>query len=710
MTAACAACAAVPAPQTLVPPAAAQVTLMVPDIHCPACIQAIEQALLAVAGVRAARVNLSLRRVEVATDLAPVELVDTLAAAGYAAYPFDPAALDGHRDRVARDMVFRVGVAGFAMMNVMLLSVAVWSGAPDATRDLFHLISATIALPATVYAAQPFFRNAMEALSAWRLNMDVPISLAIILAGGMSLYETLNGGAHAYFDAALSLTFFLLIGRVLEHRSRAVARSAARDLAAMEVQNAIRTRGGVLETVPVADLRVGDRVVIHTGMRVPVDGRLTGSVAFCDRSFLTGESEPVSHGTGAELKAGEINVGPPFEMRTEAVGEDTALRKIAALVETAENARNRYTSLADRAARIYAPAVHLLAAITFLGWLGAVGDIRHALNAAIAVLIITCPCALGLAVPAVSTAAIGKLYERGFLVKSGTALERLAQVGTLIFDKTGTLTRPGFAIDTLDLTPSEMRIAKALCQSSSHPLSLALSRDLGAVDPAEVSDITEHAGCGISGVFAGQDVRLGNGVWAGGAAADLTLRIGEKIIPLPHAETSVPGAIAVQDRLQCMGYDRRIISGDRAVRTGQVAARLGIAEWAADMSPQEKHAYVTDANADGPVCMIGDGINDAAAMAAAHASVAPSTALDASRNAADVVVIRDTLVDLPTLFAVSRKTVRLSQQNFAIAAVYNCVSIPIAMAGLATPLLAALAMSLSSITVILNALRVRRVK
>lgn len=709
MTAACPACVALPAPEEIAASAAPKVSLSVPGIHCASCIQGIERALKTIPGVHEARVNLTLRRVNVATDIPADQLVDVLAKAGYKAYPFAATDTEGQTDKTARDLMLRLGVAGFAMMNVMLLSVAVWSGAQDATRDLFHLLSAAIALPATAYAAQPFFRSAYAALSGKRLNMDVPISLAIILAGGMSLFEALNGGAHAYFDAALSLTFFLLIGRVLEHRSRSVARSAAKELAAMEVQSASRKRDGAVKTVPLTELEVGDILLVPTGVRVAVDGVLTSAQAFCDRSFLTGESDPVIHGTKAALKAGEINVGPAFEMRAEALGEDTALRKIAALLETAENGRNRYTSLADRAARIYAPAVHLLAAITFLGWWLATGDIRHALNVAIAVLIITCPCALGLAVPAVSTAAIGKLYELGFLVKSGTALERLAEVKTIVFDKTGTLTRPGFALDLATLDETDKQVAKALAQASAHPLSKALSASLTTTPPADVHDIVEHPGRGVEGIFNGETVRLGHANWVGLDGGDLSLMIGDKLIALPSRETAISGAAAAQTALAALDLDVRIVSGDRTDRTKALAESLHIPTWLANVTPAEKHAYIEDLNAQKPTCMIGDGINDAAALAAAHASIAPGTALDAARNAADVVMIKDTLADLPKLIAISRKAAALSRQNFAIAGLYNCIAVPIAMAGFATPLLAALAMSASSITVILNALRVRRV-
>lgn len=710
MTAACPGCMAAPQPIDIPPPPNA-VQLSVPAIRCAACIAAIEDHLTALKGVTAARVNLSRKRVEIQTDLPVAELTQALCAIGYEAFPLDAAALGSESDTAGRDLLMRLGVAGFAMMNVMLLSVAVWSGAGGATRDLFHLISAAIALPVMLYSAQPFFHNALGALRVGRLNMDVPISLAILLAGAMSLFETLYGGEHAYFDAALSLTFFLLIGRYLEHRTRAAARSTARELAALEVHTADRKIGDQVETVPIDALRVDDVVVVPTGLRVPVDGHLTSPLAHTDRSFLTGESDPVSHSVDAFLNAGEINLGAPFEMRAKAVGDDTRLQQIARLVETAENARNRYTSLADRAARIYAPAVHLLAFGTFLGWLLIGQDVRQALNVAIAVLIITCPCALGLAVPAVSTAAISRLYQLGFLIKSGTALERLADVDHVVFDKTGTLTKPGFSFDLGRLSAAEQGIAKALASSSAHPLSKALSHYLGDMPPAEIGEVQEKSGSGVTAMHRGAVVALGRAEWLGGQGGGLMLRVGDKMHHLPYVDAPMDGLPDMVEGLEQHALALEIISGDTPEKTGQLARRCGIGQYAAGLSPEAKQDHMAMLTQSGRVPgMVGDGLNDTAALATAHASIAPGTALDAARSAADVVMIGNKLGDLPKLFTISKRAVRLSKQNFGIAIAYNAVAIPIAIMGYATPLSAALAMSLSSITVLLNAIRVGRVR
>ncbi|MGC1486459.1 MAG: heavy metal translocating P-type ATPase, partial [Albidovulum sp.] len=426
--AACPACIALPAPEVLAQNralmAAAGLVLSVPDAADAAAISSIEAALLAVPGVGAARVNLTRRRVEVQATPAvtPERLIACLADAGHVALELDPGLLTTTASEArARDLLMRLGVAGFAMMNIMLLSVAVWSGAEAATRDLFHWISAAIALPVLAFSGQPFFASAWASLRAGRLGMDVPISLALILSVSMSLYETAQGGEHAYFDAAVSLCFFLLAGRYLDYRSRAAARSAAEELSALEVPRAIRLVGGAEMLVPVAELAVGDHLRVRPGARMPVDGVVLAGASELDRSLLTGETQPVQVCEGAMVSAGEVNLTGPLTLRVTAAGRDSSLQRMADLVAVAETAKNRYASLADRMARAYAPIVHILALAAFAGWMIRTGgDVRHAANIAAAVLIITCPCALALAVPAVVTAASGRLFRRGLLIKQGT--------------------------------------------------------------------------------------------------------------------------------------------------------------------------------------------------------------------------------------------------------------------------------------------------
>ncbi|WP_298496249.1 heavy metal translocating P-type ATPase [uncultured Maritimibacter sp.] len=693
-----------------------RIMLSLPTAHCAACIVGVEGGLATQPGVRSARVNLTLKRatVEADEDVEPQALADYLTSIGFEAYELDAGALSATAtDKRSKDLLMRLGVAFFGMMNVMLLSVAVWSGASDATRDMFHWVSAGIALPIVAFSAQPFFISAWSALRVKRLNMDVPISLAILLASGMSVYEVMNHGENAYFDAAISLTMFLLAGRYLDQRTRAVARSAAEELAALEVPRAHRLTGEGEEVVPVAELRVGDVVRVTPGNRVPVDGMVETGESEVDRSLLTGESLPVFAGPGMMLNAGEANLTGPLTLRVAAAGKDSSLHRMADLVAIAETARNKYTSLADKAAAIYAPVVHLVALAAFVVWLVITGgDVRHALNIAVAVLIITCPCALGLAVPAVTTAASGRLFKRGMLLKSATAMERLAEVDHVVFDKTGTLTEGNPTPDNLsDHTDADMAVAVALAQGSSHPLARAIAGQAGVV-PAPVSAVREVPGHGIEALWQGQEVRLGRAEWVGANQIGRTatyLKIGKRpAVAFTFTDALREGADEAVAALTAAGYGVTLVSGDAEAAVRDVAHRLGITDYRAGMLPEGKVAVLETLAAHGKrVLMVGDGLNDTAALAAAHVSISPASALEAARVVSDIVMLGKSLAPLPDTLATAKKATRRIKENFGVAVVYNAVSIPLALIGLATPLSAALAMSTSSIIVSLNALRLR---
>ncbi len=698
-------------------PAPAVIRLALPDIHCAACIASAEAALAAEPGVAAARVNLSrkLAEVKAAEWVEPDRLIAALKKAGHAALELDEAALGPERDAAeTRELLLSLGVAGFAMMNVMLLSVAVWSGAEAATRELLHWVSALIALPAVAFAARPFFRSAWAGLRAGRLGMDMPISVAILLSSGVSLYEVAEGGRHAWFDAALALTFFLLLGRLLEARARAAARSAARSLAALESPRALRIGAdGAAESVRVAELRVGDLVRIPPGMRAPVDGVVETGATDLDRSALTGETVPVPVGPGAEVAAGETNLTGPITLRAVAVGEDTTLRRMAELVSAAEQGRGAFRSLADRAGRAYAPLVHLLALGAFAVWAHVSGDWRFALNVATATLIITCPCALGLAAPAVATAAAGKLFRRGALLKGGDALERLAEADVAVFDKTGTLTtgRPRLLSEP---APEALAMAAGLAAGSAHPYARALVEAAAArgIAPASATGVAERPGAGIEGALGGAAARLGSPAWTGapeGPGAAIWLRVGDEApVRFDFADEIRPEAAALVAALKAEGLRPILLSGDAPEAVAAVAGALGIEEFAARLSPADKLARVAALKAAGrKPLMVGDGLNDAAALAGAHVSAAPATGLDAARTAADIVLLRGDLSALGDALRTARSARRRILQNFAIAGAYNLVAVPVALVGLATPFLAALAMSSSSITVSLNALRLR---
>jgi len=717
--AACPACAVAPMAQAVSAdsiPTHEALYLALPGIHCGGCISAVERALMAEPGVNSARVNLTLKRatIEADTGVEPRQLVDALARAGYEARELDGVALSATQtDKQGRALLMRLAVAGFAMMNVMLLSVAVWSGATEATRDMFHWISGAIALPTIAFSAQPFFVNAWSALRVRRLNMDVPISLAIILAAGMSIYETSLGGQHAYFDAALSLTFFLLAGRYLDHRTRSVARSAAEELTALEVPRTLDENG---EPIAVVELSVGDRIRVLPGARLPVDGVIVSGNSELDRSLLTGESQPVAAGPDTAVSAGEVNLTGPLIVRVSAAGQDTSLRRMANLVAIAESGRNRYTSLADKAARIYAPLVHTLAFVAFVGWFWASGDARLSMNIAVAVLIITCPCALGLAVPAVATAASGRLFRAGMLVKNATAMERLAQVDTVVFDKTGTLTMGAPELENLaQYSETEMAVACALAEGSGHPLAVALARAASAagIKPAPVSDITEEPGQGIKGFLNGEIVRLGRPGWVGAVPSQVTatyLKTGDNApVAFTFCDALRPGARDTIAALSARGLDIVLLSGDVSGAVADVAERVGISAWEAHMLPEDKAARIAILSSAGrKVLMVGDGLNDTAALASAHASISPASALEAARVVSDIVLLGNSLEPVAQAVSVAKSATRRIKENFAIAAIYNLVAIPLALAGFATPLFAALAMSASSISVSLNALRLGR--
>jgi P-type Cu2+ transporter len=718
---ACPACAAAPAAERIAALRAerdGRIMLSLPLAHCAACISTVEGALARVPGVRSSRVNLTQKRVsvEAGPGVTAADLIRVLEGEGQEAHELDPGLLSAtETDRQGRDLLMRLGVAFFSMMNVMLLSVAVWSGAEDATRDLFHWISAAIALPTVIFAGQPFFKSAWASLRVGRLGMDVPISLALILASSISVYETWMSGHHAYFDAAVMLAFFLLLGRYLDHRTRAIARSAAEELAALEVPRAILLVDGAEVETPISAVVAGDSVLVRPGARMPVDGVVTHGASEVDRSLLTGESLPVQAGVGTVVSAGEVNLTGPLTVRVTAAGKDSSLHQMADLVAVAEGAKTRYTSLADRAAKMYSPLVHILSFGAFGYWMWATGgDIRHAINISAAVLIITCPCALGLAVPAVITSASGKLFRKGLLIKHGTALERLAEVDTVVFDKTGTLTmgipdpvaladhpRDAVAVAAHWRRGRRIRwhgrwrkVQRRWASQRRTFRTCARCRGRGS------RGCGRAAACALAGPT-GAVPRLCrcNGDLPCHGRPDPRLRLYRP--PRPGAEEAVAAFLS-------QGMQVELLSGDSEAPVRELAARLGITNWKAGVLPAEKAARVAALTAEGrKVLMVGDGLNDTAALAAAHVSISPATALDAARVASDIVLLGQDMAPIADAVRIGRQSARRMVENFLISGGYNVVAVPLALVGAATPLAAALAMSLSSITVSLNAMRLK---
>jgi Cu2+-exporting ATPase len=719
---ACPACAVAPSAERLAQLAQAhhaRLMLSLPTAHCAACISTVENAILAVPGVQAARVNLTLKRVAVDadTEVTAAALIGILNGVGYEAHELDPGLLSAtEADRQARDILMRLGVAFFSMMNIMLLSVAVWSGADGPTRDLFHWISGAIALPTVAFSGQPFFHSAWTGLRVRRVNMDFPISLALVLASSISVFETVKSGEQAYFDAAVMLCFFLLLGRYLDQKTRAVARSAAEELAALEVPRATVLLDGEERVRPIAEVAVGDLVRVRPGGRMPVDGVVTEGASELDRSLLTGESLPVYAGPGTVVSAGEVNLTGPLTLRVTAAGRDSSLHRMADLVAVAETARTKYTTLAERAARLYSPLVHTLSFSAFAFWMWKTGgDIRFAINISAATLIITCPCALGLAVPAVVTSASGKLFRKGLLIKHGTALERLADVDTVVFDKTGTLTMGTPEATNLTTHPRQaVEVAAALAGASSHPLAKALTDAARAagIHPARVEGLREVPGYGVEGLWKGQAVRLGRASWCNAEEAPMTatyLCTAEgRARAFTFTDRLRPGAETAIAGLLSQGKTIRLISGDTAGAVRALADRLGIADWTAGALPAEKAAMVQGLTQQGAkVLMVGDGLNDTAALAAAHVSISPASALDAARAASDIVLLGQDMAPIADAARIGKQSRRRIIENFALSAGYNVIAVPLALIGHATPLAAALAMSISSITVSVNALRLK---
>lgn len=693
-----------------------QTDLSVPAVHCGACIQAIETALGRLDQVESARVNLSTKRVSVRWREGTVPpLVATLGALGYEAHLFDSDT--EKKDDTLSELIRAVAVAGFAAGNIMLLSVSVWSGAEGATRDLFHWVSALIAIPALVFAGGIFFRSAWNAVRHGRMNMDVPIAVGVSLAYAMSLYETINHGDHAYFDASVSLLFFLLIGRTLDHVMRDRARTAVKGLSRLAARGAIVERAdGSRDYLPVAEIVPGMRLVIAAGERIAVDGRVVKGTSDLDCSVVTGESAPRHVASGETVQAGILNLTGPLTVEATASAKDSFLAEMVRLMEAAEGGRARYRRIADRASALYAPVVHLTAFLTFLGWMAASGDWHRAITVAIAVLIITCPCALGLAVPIVQVVAARRLFENGIMVKDGSGMERLAEIDTVVLDKTGTLTlgRPKLVnADSIDA--GVLSIAAALAGHSNHPLSKTLAAYAGKAAARHNFDrIAEYPGQGVE-ARAGEDVwRLGRADWGMGTGDGTTgqeegtvlAQNGRLLASFVFEDEPRPDAGPAIGSLKAQGLEVELLSGDRADVVRHAAETLGIARFSSKLLPADKVARLSALEADGHrVLMVGDGLNDAPALSAAHVSMAPATAADIGRNAADFVFLRDSLEAVPFALRVSRDAGRLIRQNLALAIVYNAVAVPIAILGHVTPLIAAIAMSLSSLLVIGNALR-----
>ena len=691
---------------------------------CAACIVEIEQAMKKIPGVEKARVNYSNSRLALGWKdeaLDPALAVEQLRRMGYVAHPFELAEAESRDAEHAKYLLRCLAVAGFSAMNVMLLSVSVWAGnASDITpetRDMFHWLSALIALPAAAFSGRPFFTSALGALKRRALNMDVPISLGILLALGMSVVETANHRRDAYFDSALMLIFFLLIGRYLEQTMRQRTRAVAGNIAALRSPLAARVNAdGSVTLVPTARIAAGDIVLVRPGERIPVDGSVVSGTSEIDESIVTGETRQRAIAPGAEVFSGTLNFAGALKIRARAVGSGGFLDEIERLLENAASARSHYVGLAERASKIYAPVVHLTAAATLLGWLIAGASAHDAIITAIAVLIITCPCALALAVPAVHVTASGALFRSGVLLNGGHAIERFAEADTIVFDKTGTLTLPEPRVaNGRDFSDDLIERAARLARSSRHPLARALAQERPMGTPYDGA--REEAGAGVSALVDGVETRLGSAAFCGLDASATAQALDEGASAICYrrgAETAVfhvrqtlrADAVDVVATLKARGYRIEIISGDSALATRAAADALGVAESFGGAKPADKVARLEALKAEGrKPLMVGDGFNDAPALAAAHASLSPVSAADVAQASADAVFLGEKLAPVARALELSRVARSLMRENLWIAVVYNMIAVPLAISGHVTPLIAALAMSGSSLIVTANALR-----
>ncbi|KAA2213995.1 heavy metal translocating P-type ATPase [Teichococcus oryzae] len=686
--------------------------LMVAGLTCGACVWLVEQALAAEPDVRSARAALSTRRLTITWD-GPATRADALAALvarlGFRVVPFSPACLRAAEDAEGRELARALGIAAFGAMNVMLVSVAVWVGVDmgEGTRAALHWLAALIGLPTVLVAGRPLYRRAWEGLRAGRINMDFAVSLGVLATTAMSLSETLRNGEYTWFDGATALLALLLAGRLLDRGARRRARQAAAELLALQQGMVTRLTPGGREMVAVEAVRPGDRILVAAGERLRLDGWLEEASASLDASAVTGESLPRAFQSGDALPAGAVNMGAPLTLRVTHAVPDGSLAGLTRALEGAEQARGRFRSIADKAAAFYVPVVHAVAALTFLGWWLGVGvSWQAALVPAVAALIITCPCGLAIAVPAVQVVAAGALFRRGVLVATPNALERLSGVDHVVLDKTGTVTEGRPALLPGDWTEADLDEAACLAAASRHPLCRALAAARPGAAPAR--DVVEFPGRGLACGAA----RLGSATFLGLPADGTGLTLWWRAAPdqpavaFRFADRLRPDAAVAVASLRQLGLTVELLSGDAHPAVAAVAAQLGIDEWRAGVTPEGKAARLAALRQAGrrPL-MVGDGINDMAALAMAAASAVPEDATDSAACAADLV-LRGGPGALPEAVRIARRAQRAARQNIAFSLSYNVVAVPTAILGFCTPLIAALVMASSSLIVIGNALRV----
>jgi Cu2+-exporting ATPase len=707
-----------------------EVSLIIEGIVCAACLWLNEQYLHKLPGVVEVSINYSTHRARVRWDNDRIRLsriLEAISQIGYLAHPYDPETQQKLFEEQRKSLIRRIGIAGLFGMQVMMFALVLytgeWWGISDRFREFFRWLSWLLATPILFYSAQPFFRGAWQDLKLRRAGMDVPVSLGMGLAYLASAWHVWTGEGHVYFDSIAMFTFFLLSVRLFELSARKKAAEKIEELTDLTptLSNRI-TADGEIEVVPTVELQVDDRVLVRPGEIVPTDGRLLSAHALVDEALLTGEQHPVRKHCGDTLIGGSYNLDQPIELQVSHLGQDTVLSGIRRLIEQAQSYKPDIARLADRVASVFVLVLLLLVAVASVWWWR--HDPSQVLQVVVAMLVVTCPCALSLATPASLSAAIGSLTRRGMLVAQSRALEVMPRVDTVVFDKTGTLTTGELVLERqFDADPAQQAhnrlVAHSLELHSEHPVARALVDD--SLQGLAVAQRVNHPGRGVEGVIDGRRYYLGNaGFIRERARLPETLELAEdrQIVFLARDGQWLAGFVfndplkadarETVDALRAMGLEVRILSGDRESYVAAIARQLGIDHWDAEQLPEQKLLRVKQWQSEGRrVAMVGDGINDAPVLAAADLSVSLSFGADLARAAADLVINGGQLQPLVDAFRITRKTLRVIRQNFAWAVGYNIVAVPFAMAALVPPWLAAIGMSLSSLVVVLNALRLR---
>ena len=715
-----------------------EASLLLEGIHCAACVWLNESYLRRQRGVIDVSVNFATRRARVRWDPALTKLSDLLravAAIGYRAYPYDPARREVMARREGRSLLLRTAVALLAMMQVMMLAVPAYitsDGVEPQYQALLEWASLALTLPVLLYAATPFFAGALRDLRQGRLGMDIPVALGIAGAFGASVVSTLAGSGAVYYDSVTMFVALLLVARYCELRARQRAGDAIESIARELPDTAQRLPqypgAATAETVLAASLAPGEIVRVAAGCAIPADGEIIDGRSSLEEAVLTGESWPRAKGPGDAVLAGSLNRESPLIVRVRAAGEATTLAALARLVERAAAARPRVARTADRVAGWFVGALLLVAAATALLWWR--HDAGRALAVTLAVLVVSCPCALSLATPAALAAAAGALGRNRILAVRASALETLARVSHVVFDKTGTLTLG--RVQLVEVTPlaglgrgSCIALAAALEQGSRHPIASALAA--AGASPLDVRCIEATAGCGVAGEVEGRRVRFGRPDWVAelhgrpvpGAVAPTAPErtpvalgdVGGWLAWFEFADSLRPGAAELVAALERMGIAVSLVSGDRGETVRGVAAAAGIADARGDARPEDKREFIATRQRGGAVvAMVGDGVNDAPSLAQANVSLCFGSAATLTQWTADIVVLGEDLSRVAEAIVHARRTFRVVRQNLLWAAVYNLVAIPLAAAGYLTPLAAALGMSASSLLVVANALRLLRVR